>query len=532
MGMLRTLCLLYQSGLLKCLFIGLLLLQKRLLLHITLLLCQLLLIELLLSKLLLIGLLLKHGSLLLCQLLLRRRRTESNHVALYPALTRICFLRQKCHVALVYRRYHDRLACSQRKTTSIIVGLKCIRFCRQIYTHYFARKKNELFFFEKRKFEIDFFFSVFTLSQRALLADAQRGGTMKKVSMILLIALACFFFALWSLNSSQQKQEAKHTAIVETRRHKEPMGIEEHEEEQATEKEEEKEKQLRSQRVRIKKLSKGELDKRKSLLTLSVGRQHAKTLPSLIKRFSARQFDVFLFSYDSSVAVATWQRMAKYLPHNVTVIRDDGKAKLEFARIYLTDEYVERYAYVFLWDGDAEPTLDFSGSEYVRLAAAHNVDISQPTLAIGSAHSYTFNIEALSHAEFRPHWFVEVGFMVFRADVYQQIWRDVLRWPFKYYCFDSLPFSCMYANVKVGVVGLPVLHPPAQKTLDLNADDAFWASMTEFDRYEMIINCADCCQFVLDQVATSLCLRHDSSRSCWKPTHRQSLCRNYQLGTS
>ena len=150
----------------------------------------------------------------------------------------------------------------------------------------------------------------------------------------------------------------------------------------------------------------------------------------------------------------------------VTRIRDAGRAKLEFARLYLdpaVGDFTEGYEWTLMWDADgivpgAKPGTQWDACTFLRLLRASGAGLGQPAYSRKSKLTSWMldNGQWLDNAgklgglyRYRRH--VEVGFWAWRADWWVTMHSVLEAYPFVYWYADMLPMKCL---IKVAELNL------------------------------------------------------------------------------
>ena len=83
-------------------------------------------------------------------------------------------------------------------------------------------------------------------------------------------------------------------------------------------------------------------------------------------------FEFVIFHWDDSDETKDWNEEVFRTVNHVWV---KGQVKLGFARTFLTPQYVCKYDYVFLWDGDVVLSPNFDASRMVEttILILHNL---------------------------------------------------------------------------------------------------------------------------------------------------------------
>ncbi|MDP2438771.1 MAG: DUF707 domain-containing protein [archaeon] len=253
-----------------------------------------------------------------------------------------------------------------------------------------------------------------------------------------------------------------------------------------------------------------------SLAVFCIGKEHDPSIDQVVKRFlkpasdygdggvgAEAEFHVMLYLYDEHVfpSLSAWHKD----PRITIVYEPKHLLKPEFAARFLVPTVTAPHEFVFLWDGDALLTSGWNPHSYVRVAREHQLDVSQPALDWGSQHSFDFNAvgQLDKQAPFTPSLFAELGFVVFERRTWDRVRENVLaHHPFKYWCFDALPFQCLpgVRARNVGVVNQPITHPHGKHLLGIQTaapDPVVRAHIdTEIAFARKLVACSNCCEFV------------------------------------
>ena len=186
----------------------------------------------------------------------------------------------------------------------------------------------------------------------------------------------------------------------------------------------------------------GDGPKKKNLYFVSAGAPYKHLVARVIERFGHEDFDYLIVSYDGT-------RFDDEVFKRCRVIYEPGLT-FKFVKKYITPDFGERYAHIFLWDDDID-VRDFDYKNFLEIFRRNNLQIAQPSLTHDSYYSFKLTLKDLKQPVGRYTDMVEIMAPVVRGDCWPAYWGmiedDYNHWGFGY---DSYARSfCGFKNMGI-----------------------------------------------------------------------------------